>query len=549
MSRLPSLVWPANSREFRIWKYIGAYFVMESKPLGSILAGVSRNSMPCSPRLTPIRGSRPGVGVPRAIGLSFDAQFFGIAPREAELLDPQQRLLLETAWHAIENAGLRPEDLAGSQTGVYVGVWNTDFETCTRQLYPDAPFYSTTGGGRYAASGRIAYFLDLRGPNLTLDTGCSSSLVAVHLACQSLWSGESQMALVGAANAILSPEITLAYSGAGMLSPEGRCKFGDASADGYVRSEGAAAVVLKPLARALVDGDPIWALIRGSAVNSCGRSSGFLVTPSQPAQEEVFRTALERAGVRPEAIDYVEAHGTGTRAGDPVEIGAIGTVLARSGRTQRCLIGSAKTNIGHTESVAGLAGLIKVALAMKHRLVPASLHFREPNPEIPWQELPVEVATRTVPWPSGAHAPLAAVNSLGITGTNAQVILEAAPEMETASPAPSRPELITMSAQSAPALRNLAERWQHALTGGNLADHAVSDISYTAALRRPHHEFRLALVASGTSKPRSSCRSGSKRRVSGSPQWLPQHRSTKARICLSRTGRPMGRNGERAVAR
>jgi acyl transferase domain-containing protein len=426
----------------------------------------------------------------------FDAPFFGISPREAAYLDPQQRLLLEVAWQTVENAGLVREQIAGSRTGVFIGIWSSDYEECARRVSSDPDFYSTTGGGRYAASGRLAYFFDLRGPNLTIDTACSSSLVAVHLACQSLWVGESEMALAGGANAILRPEITLAYSAAAMLSPEGRCRFGDASADGYVRSEGAAMVALKPLSRAMADRDPIVALIRGSAMNNDGQSSGQLVAPSGPGHEDVLRAALRNAAVPPEWVDYVEAHGTGTRKGDPVEIEAIGHALASAGRTRPCLIGSVKTNIGHTEGAAGVAGLIKAALALKHRTIPASLHFRQPNPAVRWGEIPVEVAAATVPWPTGDHAPIAGVSALGITGTNAHVVLEAAqPAAQPAPPSDCSAHLLTLSAHGPEALRALARDWRDRLAAGEPFHSAsLADLCYTASVRRTHHEFRLALA-------------------------------------------------------
>jgi acyl transferase domain-containing protein len=282
-----------------------------------------------------------------------------------------------------------------------------------------------------------------------------------------------------------------------MLSAEGRCKFGDATADGYVRGEGAAALVLKPLSRALSDGDPICALIRGTGVNSDGRGSGLLVAPSSVAHQDVFRAALRSAGVSADRIDYIEAHGTGTRRGDPVELGAIGAVLASTGRRARpCLIGSVKTNIGHTEAVSGLAGLIKTALALQHKTIPASLHFHNANPDIPWQDLPLEVITRTVPWPSTPHTPMAGVNSFGITGTNAHVILEAAPAaVESSEPSDVRPHLLNLSAQHPQALRDLAQDWRLRLAGGELESIPFSDICYTASARRTHHDFRLALTA------------------------------------------------------
>ena len=320
---------------------------------------------------------------------TFDAEFFGISPREAERLDPQQRLLLEVGWEALEDAGLPVESLAGSPTGVFVGMWLNDFEG---RLFADpagVDFYMTTGTGRYAASGRLSYVFGLQGPSITIDTACSSSLAAVHLACQSIRTGESRLALAGGANVILQPHISIAYSQSQMLAPDGRCKFGDSRADGYVRSEGAALVVLKPLALALRDGDRVYAVIRGGTVNNDGRSSGFMTTPGQGGQVDMLRKAYRSAGIEPGQVQYVEAHGTGTRAGDPVELGALGTVLGEGRPKDRpCAVGSVKTNLGHTEGAAGVAGLIKVALSLAHRTIPASLHMLEPSPAIPWNSIP-----------------------------------------------------------------------------------------------------------------------------------------------------------------
>lgn len=427
----------------------------------------------------------------------FDAEFFGISPREAALLDPQQRLLLEVAWEAIDDAGLVREQLVGSRTGVFVGVWTSDYEDCMYEDSPDVDFYATTGGGRYAASGRLAYFLDVRGPSLTVDTACSSSLVAIHLACQSLLTGESTVALAGGVNAILRPEITLVYSKAGMLAPDGRCKFGDASADGYVRSEGAGILVLKRLSQALADGDPIYAVIRGSAVNNDGQSSGLLVSPSPKGQEGVIRTALESAGLHPDAVDYVEAHGTGTPTGDPVEIGAIGRVMTTATRAHPCLIGSVKTNIGHTESAAGAAGVMKVALALDRGRLPASLHFREPSPRISWNELSVAVPTSTQAWPHLDRLPVAGVTGVGITGTNAHVVLEGVPPAAKRSEtnAEERPFLFVLSGQTPEALTAAAESWRKRLREDDRWPSSLEDLAYTATVRRTHHEFRLALSA------------------------------------------------------
>ena len=286
----------------------------------------------------------------------FDPAAFGISPREASSIDPQQRLVLETGWEALEDAGVILSRLEGSKTGVYVGQWTSDFES---RLFTDperVDFQMTTGSGRYAASGRLSYVLGLRGPSLTIDTACSSSLVAVHLAIRALRSSECTLALAGGVNVILQPHISVAYSQSRMMAPDGHCKFGDAAGDGYVRSEGAGMVVLKRLDDALADDDRIYAVVRGSAVNNDGNSSGVLGRPSRLGHEEMLRSAYADANVAPARVGFVEAHGTGTRAGDPVEIGALGDVLgAGRERTARCLIGSVKSNIGHTESAAGVA--------------------------------------------------------------------------------------------------------------------------------------------------------------------------------------------------
>ncbi|MBX3611468.1 MAG: SDR family NAD(P)-dependent oxidoreductase [Hydrogenophaga sp.] len=425
---------------------------------------------------------------------TFDADFFGISPREAERMDPQQRLLLETAWEALEDAGFDASSLEGSQTGVFVGQWLSDFEA---RLFADpeaVDFLMTTGSGRYASSGRLSYLLGLRGPSLTLDTACSSSLAAVHLAARSVRSGESDLAIAGGVNIILQPHISVAYSQSRMMAPDGRCKFGDARGDGYVRSEGAGVVVLKPLARALADGDRIYALVRGSALNNDGRSSGSMGTPSQAGQEALLRSACADAGVAPAAIDYVEAHGTGTRAGDPVELGAIGTVLGEARERGRPVhVGSVKTNIGHTEGAAGVAGLIKAALALHHERIPQSLHCQQPNPAIDWDGLGVAIAREAMTWPRGDHPRRAGVSAFGIAGTNAHVVLEEAPEPQPrASEVPNqRPSLLVLSARDAAALRELAGRFALLLERGA----HLTDVCHSAARRRTHHEHRAAFVA------------------------------------------------------
>ncbi|MDZ4361103.1 MAG: polyketide synthase, partial [Variovorax sp.] len=400
----------------------------------------------------------------------FDADFFGISPREAERLDPQQRLMLETAWEALEDAGLDTARLDGSNTAVFVGQWLSDFEA---RLFADAEgvdFYMTTGSGRYATSGRLSYMLGLRGPSLTLDTACSSSLAAVHLAVRSIRSGESDLAIAGGVNVILQPHISIAYSQSRMMAPDGHCKFGDAGGDGYVRSEGAGLVVLKSLQRALDDGDRIYAVIRGSAINNDGRSSGSMGTPSRVGQEELLRSAYRDAGVAPSRVGYVEAHGTGTRAGDPVELGALSAVLGDDRPpAHRAVVGSVKTNIGHTEGAAGVAGLIKAALALHHQHIPQSLHCKVLNPAIPWADMPVAVAQEAAPWPRGAEARVAGVSAFGIAGTNAHVVLEDAPAQPQAAVVSTRAHaLLALSARSAAALKALAGRYADLLE--NAAD-------------------------------------------------------------------------------
>jgi acyl transferase domain-containing protein len=422
----------------------------------------------------------------------FDPGCFGISPREAAFLDPQQRLLLKTAWEALEDAGQATEDLVGSNTGVFVGLWLNDYEGRLFGATPETEFYMTTGTGRYAAAGRISYCFGLEGPSLTVDTACSSSLVAVHLACQSLRSGECSLAIAGGANVILQPHVTVAYSQSRMMAPDGRCKFGDALADGYVRSEGAGVVVLKPLRQAIADRDPIYAVIRGSAINNDGKSSESLGTPSRSGQERLLRRAYENAGVSPGSVQYVEAHGTGTSAGDPVELGALGTVLA-SGRTSDCLVGSVKTNVGHTEGAAGLAGLIKVALSLDHRLIPASLHCQEPNPNIPWAELPLRLARELTAWPSKPGSGVAGVSTFGITGTNAHVVLgeTAQPDSKAGSKDGSRAVLLPLSARSWKSVRGLANAYASWLDCNEVS---LGDVAYTASQRRSHHAYRVAVA-------------------------------------------------------
>jgi acyl transferase domain-containing protein len=421
----------------------------------------------------------------------FDAGFFGISPREAAALDPQQRLLLEVAWEALEHAGIAPDRLRGSSTGVFVGMSTHDYSGL--QLHAGEldrlGAYDGTGNALSAGAGRLSYFFDWRGPSLTVDTACSSSLVAAHLACRSLRAGESSLALAGGVNLVLSPELSVAFTKAGMLSPDSRCRSFDASANGFVRAEGCGFVVLRRLSDALAAGDTVLAVIKGSAVNQDGRSNG-LTAPSGPAQEQVIAQALADAGLSGAEIDYVEAHGSGTALGDPIEAQALGAALGAD-RPRPLLLGSLKTNFGHLEAAAGVAGLAKVVLALHHREVPPSLHFATPSPHIPWARLSMAVPTQATPWPQLEAPRRAGVSSFGFTGTNAHLVLEQAPE-RISEAAPARGlHLLPLSAADPAALGELVGRYAAVLQADGVD---VAGICATAALGRSHLAERLAVV-------------------------------------------------------
>src|SRR3984957_3863056 len=358
---------------------------------------------------------------------SFDADFFEVSSREAVKMDPQQRLLLEVAWEALENAGIPPGSLRRSQTGVFAGACYTDYGYLAALDLPSVDAWSNPGGALSIIANRLSYFLDLRGPSVTVDTACSSSIVALHLACQSLRIGDSDVALAAGVNLLLAPGVFRAFDQTGALSPTGACHAFDADADGFVRGEGCGVVVLKRLTDALHDGDRVLAVVRGSAVNQDGRSNGLLA-PNPAAQMAVLRAAYANAGVPPHEVDYVEAHGTGTLLGDPIEARALGTVLGK-GRPEQSplLIGTAKSNLGHLEAAAGIAGLIKAVLAVQHGSIPANLHFRNPNPHIPFDQLRLKVVAEQEDWPQTSHPRRAGVSSFGFGGTNAHAVIEQAP--------------------------------------------------------------------------------------------------------------------------
>jgi acyl transferase domain-containing protein/NADPH:quinone reductase-like Zn-dependent oxidoreductase/acyl carrier protein len=461
----------------------------------------------------------------------FDPGFFHISPREAVSMDPQQRLLLELSWEALEMGAFSPEGLKESRTGVYMGLSTTDYADLVKLAGPEGiDAYLETGTAHSTAVGRISYLLGLQGPSVAIDTACSSSLVAIHQACQDLLSRRCDLALAGGVNAILRPEIGINFCKARMLARNGRCKTFDASADGYVRSEGCGVIVLKRLSDAERDGDRILALIRGSAVNQDGRSSGF-TAPHGPSQERVIEEALAQAGLQPREVVYLEAHGTGTSLGDPIEVQAAAAVLGKERtRNKPLLIGSVKTNIGHLEAAAGIAGLIKVILAMEHGVIPKHLHLNQPNPHIPWEQLPVKVTSETTRWPDGKK--IAGVSSFGFSGTNAHVIVEEAPAKSVNlaptgqknlaqgfDPGSTTPRqlalkvaseerdynILAFSARNDAALKELAGRYRDWLN--EHPDAEINDVAYTLGIGRAHLEERAALVVGSAeeAKQQLSC--------------------------------------------
>lgn len=430
----------------------------------------------------------------------FDPQFFGISPREAVSIDPQQRLLLEVVWEALERAGQPPQKLRGTNTGVFIGICTNDYTYAQMQqssYLENIDAYRASGNAASMASGRIAHVLGLHGPSISINTACSSSLVAVHLACQSLRNGETDLVLAGGVNLILTPDLSIAFSKARMLAPDGRCKTFDATADGFGRGEGCGVVVLKRLSDARKSGDSILALIRGTGVNHDGITSGLTV-PNGLAQQAVIRQALKDADLEPNQIDYIEAHGTGTALGDPIEVQALVNVFGSDRNTDRPLaIGSVKSNIGHLEAAAGIAGLIKVVLSIQNGQFPSLLHLNSLNPRLDWSRLPVIVPNELSLWLGDKGQPRrAGVSSFGFSGTNAHIILEEAPSKSIPAniAGKERPlHLLALSAKSLPILRQLATRFAHHLELNS--ELSLPDLCFSANAGRDHFEHRLAVIA------------------------------------------------------
>ena len=433
----------------------------------------------------------------------FDPEFFGISPREAAGMDPQQRLLLEVVWEALENAGQNPDRLAGSQTSVFVGVCNSDyflkrFESARGSV--DA--YVATGNAHSVAAGRISYILGLKGPSVSVDTACSSSLTAVHLACQSLKAGECRMALAGGVNLILMPDTTMILSKSHMMAKDGRCKPFDAAADGFVRSEGCGVILLKRLSDARADGDNILALIRGTASNQDGHSSG-LTAPNGPSQVAVIRKALTNAGLQPGDLDFIEAHGTGTSLGDPIEARALAEIFGPGRSSEHSLrVGSVKGNLGHAESAAGVAGLMKAILALQHGKIPPTLHLKNLSPHVEWNGLPISVPTVTAEWNREIGRRVAGVSSFGFSGTNAHVILSDVPPVAQFSdvsalrnqkPYAAPLQVLTLTARTATALTELARKYEQFFN--EKPDLDLAEVCYSASTGRAHFEHRLTVLA------------------------------------------------------
>ncbi|UUU22864.1 type I polyketide synthase [Streptomyces sp. DSM 40750] len=427
----------------------------------------------------------------------FDSAFFGLTPREAELMDPQQRLLLEVVWEALEDAGIPPQSLAGGDTGVFVGIGSDDYGRRLLEDLPSIEAWTGIGSAMCAAANRISYALDLHGPSMAVDTACSASLVATHLACQSLRARESGVALVGGVNLIISPGLSATLESAGATAPDGRCKPFDASANGYGRGEGGAVLVLKRLADAQRDGDRVLAVVRGSHVSQDGRTNGIMA-PSGAAQRRLLEETLRRTGVTAASVDYIEAHGTGTRLGDPLEAGALGAVYGK-GRPpgEPVLIGSVKPNVGHLEAGAGVASLLKATLALAHGEIPPSLNHTRGNPAIDWDSGGLRVVTERTPWPDRGRPRRAGVSGFGYGGTIAHVILEQAPDPTVPAPTPrpvAGPRLFPLSGKSPAALRGYAGELARWLTDEG-RETGLDSLGRTLALRRSHLDARAAIVA------------------------------------------------------
>jgi acyl transferase domain-containing protein len=416
---------------------------------------------------------------------SFDANFFNISDKEAESIDPQQRLLLEVVYESIEDSGYIPEKLRGEKIGVFIGISSNDYSHIYLRNPEQIDMYSISGSASSVASNRISYIFDFKGASISIDTACSSSLVAIHSACQSLRLNESKMAIVGGVNIILSPLITIGFSQAQATSPDGTCRAFDADANGMVRGEGCGVVVLKPLSQAIKDKDNIYAVIKGSAVNQDGQTNGLLA-PSSDGQREVLKSAYENSGIDPKDLDYIETHGTGTILGDPIEAKALGDVI-NINREKYCKIGSVKTNIGHLEASAGIAGLIKTVLSLKNKCLVPSLNYNKPNPYIPFDDWGLSVQTELEKIEKNKI--IAGVSSFGFGGTNAHIVLESFDNSKEINDVKQiRAFILPISAQSENSLIDLSQSLK------NYTNNNLNDLCYTGSLKKQFYNYRSAFV-------------------------------------------------------
>ena len=505
----------------------------------------------------------------------FDAEFFRISPVEAQLLDPQQRMVLETTWQAFEDALVDPEQLKGSRTGVYLGISNMDYRfinmDASQTASPAASLYSVAGTSLNTAAGRVAFALGLEGPAMAVDTACSSSLLALHQASASLQRDEADMIVVGGTQAIFLGRLTQLRANAGMLSPDGQCKAFDASANGFVRGEGCGMVVLKRLSDAQADGDRIWGVVRGSAVNQDGTSAGFTV-PSEAAQQRVIEDALLQAGVAPHEVDFLEAHGTGTEVGDPIELNAAAEVYGRGREPgSPLLVGSVKTNVGHLEPAAGVAGLIKVMLSMQKGVIPKHLHFDNPNPRLDWERLPVRITTENTQWPPVSHRPpRAGISAYGWSGTNVHAVVEGYPEAAETSadnggmPRPGGPvravpvsppalpedlppgeaetrpaRVLPLSGKSDAALRDSARSYLSWLDGQSSAGGRRS-LRHGLDRRRRARPFRTSRRGGLQRRAVAAGRPKAARGLYRRQRWADR---VQGGLCLHRAGQPVGGHG------
>ena len=429
----------------------------------------------------------------------FDAEFFNISAREAASMDPQQRLLLEVSWSALENAALVPQ-VSDRLTGVFMGIYMRDYSQVMSEAgdATNIDAFCAMGNSLSVAAGRLSYILGLNGPSMAIDTSCSSSLVSIHLACQSLRLGECDAALAGGVCLNLAPNTSIALSRTQMLNPEGRCKTFDKDANGFTKGEGCGVIVLKRMSDAIADGDNILAQIRGSAVNHNGRSSS-LIAPNGLSQQAVIRRALANGGVKPESVDYVEVQGTGTSVGESIEVGALSAIYGQNRPAERPLaIASVKTNIGHTEAASGVASLLKVVLSLQNKQIPPHLHLKQPNPYIEWNEIPFEVPTELKEWQKEGTR-FAGISAFGFSGTNAHIVLEEAPTPEPVEKSSERPlHLLALSAKTETALVQLTQKYQKYIAANPNLD--IADLCFSANSGRSHFQHRLSILASTTAE-------------------------------------------------